>query len=229
MRLLPGLLLFFQLPPINPVPGLTPTPAPTPATKTITLCASSSPKAGQTVTFNATQNCWQAANMLTGPPGPQGPTGATGATGPQGASGPTGSPGATGATGPQGVIGPAGPQGPPGTSSPSMPPGQGLMLVNGALTLDTAVVQTNANDTTGTNHALAISGSNGATAIPVPSYVQGQFWIVPPWNNPASAKLNLGPGPLPLQVKGVAVTGGECAFGCILQAIGSPPTALSIH
>jgi len=54
---------------------------------------------------------------------------------------------------------------------------------------------------------------------------------VQPWPNAANATLNVGGlGPLPLKTtRGAAVTGGECAFGCILTAIGSPANALIVH
>ena len=94
------------------------------------------------------------------------------------------------------------------------------------------------SDIAGGDHALGVpspapSGPPGYAvnpAIPLTSYGQS-WWFVQPWPNVANATLNVGGlGPLPLKTtKGAAVTGGECAFGCILMTIGSPASALIVH
>ncbi len=69
-----------------------------------------------------------------GPTGPAGPAGAQGENGGQGPQGLPGAPGEDGAAGPQGLTGPTGPAG----SDASLAPGEGVSIIDGTASLDTA-------------------------------------------------------------------------------------------
>jgi len=115
---------------------------------------------------------------------------------------------------------------------PTVTCGSGLVASGALCNVDTSVILSRATDVNGSDHWLAVTGGpvnwTAETGITVPAYVQGNWWLAQ-FANGAGATINLGPGILPLLVKGTPVVGGECTNGCILQAIGSPPTALAVH
>ncbi|PWU04518.1 MAG: hypothetical protein C5B51_16565 [Terriglobia bacterium] len=174
-------------------------------------------------TAAGTPGVWTTLSGTSGPAGTPGPAGATGPSGPSGAQGLPGAPGPSGATGPAGPSGPTGPAAPAGLTDPgtsgmlartglnttaarSLAAGTGFTVVTGdgvsgnpTLSLNTAVVLTNANAQTITPFICnSTAGSDSYTCSMNPAVsnciLNQMVYLVADTANIGAASLDIGCG-----------------------------------